>query len=91
MRAQLVATLARGARLAAEQDGASEPAPDDLLAEAATDPATQELMDSERRSMVARQQALADQLAMRDGKIAQARADLASSEGRSPASTGRSS
>ena len=55
--------------------------PDDLLAEAATDPATQELMDSERRSMVARQQALADQLAMRDGKIAQARADLASSEG----------
>ena len=82
VRAQLVATLARGARLAAEQDGASEPGfPDDLLAEAATDPATQELMDSERRSMVARQQALADQLAMRDGKIAQARADLASSEG----------
>ena len=35
-RAQLVATLARGARLAAEQAGAAEPAfPDDLMAEAA--------------------------------------------------------
>ncbi len=81
-RAQLVATLAHGARLAAEQAGAAEPVfPDDLLQEAAEDPATLALINSERHAMIARGTALKDQLAMRDGKIAQAQADLNSYEG----------
>ena len=76
-RAQLVATLARGARLAAEQSGADEPVfPDDLIAEAEADPATLALVNSERANLMARRHALADQVAMRDGKVAQARADL---------------
>jgi HlyD family secretion protein len=80
--AELVATLAREARLAAEQSGAAEPAfPDDLAAEAAADPATRALVASERDSMTARRHALADQLAMRDGKIAQAKSDLLAYEG----------
>ena len=81
-RAQFVGTLARGARLAAEQSGAAAPVfPDDLIAEAAADPATLALMDSERENMLARRQALADQLAIRDGKVAQARADLGAYQG----------
>jgi HlyD family type I secretion membrane fusion protein len=81
-RAQLVATLARGARLAAEQAGRDEPAfPDDLVAEAVSDADTRALVESERQNLLARRAALADQLAMRDGRVAQARADLAAYEG----------
>lgn len=81
-RAQLVATLARGARLAAEQTGGAEPVfPDDLVAEAKADPSTLALMDSERENLLARRKALADQVAMRDGKVAQARADLDAYQG----------
>ena len=81
-RAQLVSMLARSGRLAAEQTGAATPAfADDLVAEAASDPQVRALMDAERANLVARTQALADQVAMRDGKIAQAQADVASYEG----------
>ena len=81
-RAQLVSMLARSGRLSAEETGAATPRfADDLVAEAASDPDVRALMDAERANLVARTQALADQVAMRDGKIAQARADLASYEG----------
>ena len=81
-RAQLVSMLARSGRLAAEETGAATPTfADDLVAEAASDPDVQALMDAERANLVARTKALADQVAMRDGKIAQARADLASYDG----------
>jgi HlyD family secretion protein len=81
-RARLAATLAHGAALAAEQEGAATPAfPDELLAQAEEDPAARALVEAERASLVARRQSLVDQLAVRDGKIAQARANLASYEG----------
>ena len=81
-RAQLVSMLARSGRLAAEQTGAATPAfADDLVAEAAPDLQIQALMEAERANLVARTQALSDQVAMRDGKIAQAQADLASYQG----------
>ncbi len=81
-RAQLVSLLARSARLAAEVSGAAAPEfADDLVAEGKADPHVHALMDAERASLVARRHALADQVAVRDGKIAQARADLSSYEG----------
>jgi HlyD family secretion protein len=81
-RARLAATLAKGARLAAEQAGATVAVfPAELLAQAEEDPSARALVEAERTSLAARHQALADQLAMRDGKVAQAKADLASYEG----------
>jgi HlyD family type I secretion membrane fusion protein len=81
-RAQFVSVLARSARLAAEQSGAATPIfADALISEGESDPQVRALMDAERANLLARRQALADQIAMRDGKIAQARADLASYEG----------
>ena len=81
-RSQLVSVLARGARLAAEQSGAAAPAfPPDLIAEAKVDREVETLMQAESANLLARRQAIADQVAMRDGKIAQAQADLASYEG----------
>jgi HlyD family secretion protein len=80
--AKLAAAQARGARLAAEQAGADEPAfPADLLAEAGQDPATEQLLRAERESRLARRQVLADQIAVRDSQIAEANSDLATSEG----------
>jgi HlyD family secretion protein len=81
-RAQLVARLASGARLAAEQAGAAEPAfPGELLALAREDPEAGRLVEAERASLLARRQALADQVAVLDRQIAQARSDLAAYEG----------
>ena len=81
-KAQLVSMLARSARLAAEESDAETPAfAEDLLAAGAEDPTVRALIDAERQSLTARRRALADQVAMRDGKVAQARADLASYEG----------
>jgi HlyD family secretion protein/epimerase transport system membrane fusion protein len=81
-RACLAATLAQGARLAAEQEGVEAPAfPGELLAQAEEDLATRALIDAERGSLGARRRALVDQLAMRDGKIGQAQSDLAAYEG----------
>jgi HlyD family secretion protein len=80
--AQLASMLARSARLSAEESGAATPAfADDLLALGAQDAGVAALIGAERQNLVARRQALADQVAMRDGKVAQARADLASYEG----------
>lgn len=81
-KAQLVSMLARSARLAAEESGAATPAfAADLLAAGTADPEVGALIDAERQNLVARRQALADQVAMRDGKVAQAQADLAAYEG----------
>ena len=81
-RARLAASLAKAARLTAEQQGAEEADfPAELLAQAEQDPAVRALIDAERDSLAARRQALTDQLAMRDGKVAQAKADLAAYEG----------
>jgi HlyD family type I secretion membrane fusion protein len=81
-RAQFVSVLARSARLAAEQSGAAAPIfADALIAEGEADPQVRALMDAERANLLARRHALADQVAMRDGKIAQAHADLASYQG----------
>ena len=81
-RSEFVSVLARSARLAAEQAGSDTPVfADDLVAEGESDPQVRALMDAERKNLLARRKALADQVAMRDGKIAQAGADLASYEG----------
>ena len=81
-RARLAASLAKAARLTAEQQGAeTAELPAELLAQAEQDPAVRALIDAERDSLAARRQALTDQLAMRDGKVAQAKADLAAYEG----------
>ena len=81
-RARLLATLAREARLSAEQAGTAEPEfPPELLAFAAEDPATERLLAAERGSLTARRQALADRVAVLDSRIAQAQADLATQEG----------
>ncbi|MGD9508860.1 MAG: HlyD family type I secretion periplasmic adaptor subunit [Geminicoccaceae bacterium] len=81
-RSQLVSMLARSARLAAEESGAATPAfAQDLLALGAADPEVGALIDAERQNLIARRQALADQVAMRDGKVAQAQADLAAYQG----------
>ncbi|MFO1049234.1 MAG: HlyD family type I secretion periplasmic adaptor subunit [Geminicoccaceae bacterium] len=81
-RSQLVSMLARSARLDAEETGAATPPfAADLLAVGEGDADVRALIDAERQNLTARRQALADQVAMRDGKIAQARADLASYEG----------
>lgn len=81
-RSQLVSMLARSARLDAEESGAATPPfAADLLAAGESDGDVRALIDAERQNLTARRQALADQVAMRDGKVAQARADLASYEG----------
>ena len=81
-RARLAASLAKAARLTAEQQGADTAVfPPELLAQAEEDAAVRALTDAERDSLVARRQSLVDQLAMRDGKVAQAKADLVAYEG----------
>jgi HlyD family secretion protein len=81
-RAELAARLASGARLAAEQTGAPEPAfPEELLALAREDPDAEQLVQAERASLAARRRALADQLLVLDRRVAQAQSDLAAYEG----------
>ena len=81
-RARLAASLAKAARLLAEQQGADTAVfPPELLAQAEEDAAVRALTDAERDSLAARRQSLVDQLAMRDGKVAQAKADLVAYEG----------
>ncbi|MFO1072644.1 MAG: HlyD family type I secretion periplasmic adaptor subunit [Geminicoccaceae bacterium] len=80
--ARLVATLARGARLEAEQTGAAQAEfPKELLALADQDPATAALVQAEQQALLVRRQALADRVAVLTSKIAQARTDLVSHEG----------
>lgn len=72
---------ARAARLAAQQAGEVEPGfPADLLARAARDPATAELLRAQRASLGTQRQALADQIAVRDRRVAQANGDLTAFE-----------
>lgn len=81
-RARLAATLAREARLVAEQEGKLEAEfPPELLAFAMEDPSTERLIQAERMALRARQKALADQVDVLTSRIAQARTDLAAYDG----------
>ncbi|MEP1199511.1 HlyD family type I secretion periplasmic adaptor subunit [Tateyamaria sp.] len=82
---QLFELLARKARLQAERDGLNAlPAPDGLLAEAATDPAVQGLIDGQQRLFEARadtlrqsEEQIAEQIAQAENQIDGASAQLA--------------
>lgn len=80
--AELASAQARAARLAAQQSGAAEPAfPADLVARADIDPAVAALLHAETAALASQRRALADQLVIRDRRIAQARSDVAAFEG----------
>jgi multidrug resistance efflux pump len=76
-RSRLAALQAREARLTAEQNGSSDLRfPDELLALAAESPEIARLVGAERAALAARRQALADQVAMLEGRLAQSQANL---------------
>jgi HlyD family type I secretion membrane fusion protein len=76
-RSRLAALQAREARLTAEQNGTADIRfPDELLALAAESPEIARLVGAERAALAARRQALADQVAMLKGRLAQSQANL---------------
>lgn len=77
-RAQLVATLAREARLTAEQTGAPTAIfSQELIDLAAEDAGAERLIQAEAEALLARRRALADQVDVLRSRIAQAGVDLA--------------
>lgn len=82
VQAKLAAEQARAARLHAERTGAAEPDfPEWLLALAREDAEAARLIEAERAMLQARRQALADQIAVLERRIAQAQTDLGAYEG----------
>ncbi|MFZ1427381.1 MAG: HlyD family type I secretion periplasmic adaptor subunit, partial [Geminicoccaceae bacterium] len=80
--AKLAGLQARAARLDAQQTGAAGTVfPAELVARAAEDRATADLLRAENAALVAQRQALTDQIAVRDRRIEQARSDLVAYEG----------
>lgn len=80
--AKLAGLQARAARLDAQQTGAAGTVfPPQLVARAAEDHATADLLRAENAALVAQRQALTDQIAVRDRRIEQARSDLVAYEG----------
>lgn len=80
--AKLAGLQARAARLDAQQTGAAGTVfPAELVARAAEDHATADLLRAENAALVAQRQALTDQIAVRDRRIEQARSDLVAYEG----------
>ncbi|MEK0083585.1 HlyD family type I secretion periplasmic adaptor subunit [Benzoatithermus flavus] len=80
--AKLAAAQARAARLFAERSETAEPEfPAELLELGRKDAETQRLIEAERETLHARRQALADQVAVLERRIAQAQTDLVAYEG----------